>query len=187
MRALVVSAVLLGACSASKASTPRSSVERKDGIAEAALVDAGAIRACAFDAKDLAPCFEECDRAVALSCRIAAERLERGEGIAHDPSRALHLHERACELREASGCSSAARGYGRGIGVRADRPRQLELLARACMLGDGLSCGMPARAFARGEPAYGVAADPRRATTLRERACLAGIEEACEALADAGL
>jgi TPR repeat protein len=157
----------------------------KDDVSASAN-DAGAPRACTFDAKDLAPCYEDCDRGVALACRLAADRLEHGgDGILHDPSRAVMLNERACELRDALGCTTAARLRGRGVGVRVDRLRQIELLARACNLGEGSACTIAARAFARGEPEKGVVADPGRAKTLWERACVAGVEEACATLDEA--
>lgn len=152
--------------------------------------DAGAPRACAEGSDEdggagasVAPCVEDCDRGIALACRVAAERLERHE---HDPGRAVALLERACSLGDAAGCAGAARLVGRGVGTRPDRARQIELLSRACLLGDGLACAAPTRVFTLGDERAGIAKDPRRAASLREKACLAGIEEACEALADAG-
>ncbi len=151
--------------------------------ATSASSDAGAPRVCTFDVKDLAPCYEDCDRGVALACRLAADRLEHGgDGVPRDPSRAVTLDERACELRDALGCTNAARLRGRGVGVRVDRGRQIELLARACSLGEGSACAVAARAFAKGEPEKGVEKDPARAKTLWERACVAGVEEACATL-----
>jgi len=142
----------------------------------------GAPRACLHDAKDLAPCVEDCDRRLVFACTVLASRTERGDGAPRDLTRAVHLHERACELHDAASCVSAARMHAAGAGVPPSRARQVELLATACKLGDALACSMPARALASGN---GVPRDERRATELWERACTAGIASACEAI-DAG-
>lgn len=186
MRAIFLMVAPLVAACASRGPSATGGRELGRGArddAASASADAGAPRVCAFDAKDLAPCYEDCDRGVALACRLAAERLERGgDGVLHDPSRAVTLHERACDLRDALGCTTAARLRGRGVGVRVDRARQIELLARACSLGEGPACATAARALAKGEPDKGVVQDPSRAKTLWERACVAGVEEACATL-----
>src|SRR4051812_22943010 len=80
--------------------------EPGDGVAPP---DAGALSACTHDARDLAPCSAECDRGIATGCTTLALRIERGDGIPKDLTRAVMLHERACELRDAAACVSAAR------------------------------------------------------------------------------
>ena len=142
----------------------------------APLVDAGAARVCMHDTKDLAPCVEDCDRGIAFACTVVAQRLERGEGVAQDLTRAVRLHERACELRDATSCVSAARMHASGRGVPPSRLRQIELLGVACTLGDAHACSIPAKAFATGT---GVARDERRAADLWQRGCAAGDEAAC--------
>jgi len=147
--------------------------------------DAGAVRPClhdARDAKDLAACGEECDRGIASSCTLLAQRLERGDGIALDLPRAVRLEERACEvLQDPGACVNAARMHAEGRGVPPSRARQIELLAAACTLGDPFACVVPARALATGS---GVVRDPRRATDLWQRACAGGVERACEAIGE---
>jgi len=141
--------------------------------------DASAPRVCTFDAKDLAPCAEDCDRGIGFACTVVASRLERGDGAPRDLPRAVRLHERACELRDAAACVSAARMYASGSGVPPSRSRQVELLGVACLLGDALACALPAKAFASGN---GVARDEARARELWQRACAGGVESACEAV-----
>lgn len=156
--------------------TPRSAA---DGAA-----DAGALRVCSREAKDALPCAEECDRGIASSCAVLATRTEHGAGVPRDLTRAVMLHERACELKDSGSCTIAARMHASGTGVPPSRAKQLDLLSHACLLGDPIACALPARAFASGA---GVMRDERRARELWQRACGGGVESACEALGDAGL
>ena len=149
----------------------------------ASTADAGTgPRICMHDAKDVAPCTEDCDRGIASGCNVIAARSERGDGTPRDLTRAVRHYERACDLREPSSCVSAARMHASGAGVPPSRLRQVELLAAACLLGDALACSVPAKAYASGN---GVARDERRATELWGRACTSGVSSACEAI-DAG-
>lgn len=152
------------------------------GGSSSSIADAGGPRVCMHDATDLAPCAEDCDRGIAFACTVLASRTERGDGVPRDLTRAVHLHERACELRDPASCVSAARMQASGSGVPPNRARQVELLAAACKLGDALACAVPANAFAKGT---GVPRDDRRASELWERACAGGVASACEHL-DAG-
>jgi len=180
--------LVLVAASACSPSTPEARSPGLTGEASAVVPDGGegdasaAPRICMHDAKDLAPCTEECDRGIAVACTVLALRVERGDGSPRDITRAVRLHERACELRDAGSCVSAARMHASGAGVPPSRARQVELLAVACKLGDALACSLPAKAFANGT---GVPHDERRATELWERACAGGVPSACEAI-DAG-
>ena len=142
-------------------------------------VEAGAPRICVYDAKDLAPCSEDCDRGIAFACGVVATRIEHGAGAPKDLTRAVRLHERACELREAASCVAAARMYERGAGVPPSRAKQVDLLGTACTLGDALACAVAAKAFANGT---GVGRDERRAADLLQRACAGGVATACEEL-----
>lgn len=139
------------------------------------------VRACTHDAKDLAPCVEDCDRGIVFACTVVAGRVERGDRAPLDPTRALRLHERSCELGDASSCVSAARMHAVGSGAPPSRARQIELLGRACMQGDVLACAVPAKAFDAGS---GVPRDARRATELWQRACAGGVASACAALGE---
>ena len=147
-----------------------------DGVPGAVPTEAGAPRVCVHDAKNLAPCTEDCDRGIVFACTVVAARTERGDGVVKDLTRAVHLHERACELHDAPSCVSAARMHATGRGVPPSRLRQVELLAVACMLGDAHACSIPAKAFASGT---GVARDERRAAELWQRGCASGDESAC--------
>ena len=154
--------------------------ETADGLSSSmANVEAGAPRICVHDAKDLAPCSEDCDRGIAFACGVVATRIEHGDGAPKDLTRAIRLHERACELRDAASCVAAARMYERGAGVPPSRAKQIELLATACTLGDALACTVAAKAFANGT---GVTRDERRAADLLQRACGGGVATACEEL-----
>lgn len=150
----------------------------------AGIHDDGGVRICIHDAKDFTPCIEDCDRGIASACTLVADRIERGDGVPPDPTRALGFHERACELRDPAACVIAARMFAAGRGVSPNRARQMDLLATACTLGDSAACSVPAKAFAAGA---GVAPDARRAQELLEHACTGGIEAACDALTDAGM
>ncbi len=143
------------------------------------MAPSGVPRACLHDTKDLAPCSEDCDRGIAFACTVMAGRIERGDGVAKDLTRAIHLHERACELRDTSSCITASRMHASGSGVPPSRAKQIELLATACKLGDGTACAVPAKAFTNGT---GVARDERRAADLWQHGCAAGIASACEAI-----
>ena len=151
-----------------------------DGLSSSmSNVEAGAPRICVHDSKDLAPCSEDCDRGIAFACGVVATRIEHGDGAPKDLTRALRLHERACELRDAASCVAAARMYERGAGVPPSRAKQVELLGTACTLGDALACSVAAKAFANGT---GVVRDERRAADLLQRACAGGVATACEEL-----
>ena len=147
------------------------------GGPSSSIAEAGAPRVCLHDAKDLAPCGEDCDRGIAFACTVVAMRIERGDGVPKDLTRAVHLHERACELRDAPSCVSAAHMHAIGNGVPPSRAKQVELLGTACTLGDAHACTVPAKAFAHGS---GVTRDERRAAELWQRACAGGVESACE-------
>lgn len=147
------------------------------GPSSSSAVDSGAIKLCVHGAKDVAPCLEDCDHGIATACALVAARMERGDGVPRDLTRAVRLHERACELRDVASCVSAARMHSSGSGVPPSRAKQIELLEKACMLGDGVACGIAARAFDKGT---GVVRDEARATELWRRACIAGAVGACE-------
>jgi TPR repeat protein len=149
------------------------------GTSPAAGGDAGVPRVCVHDAKDLGPCTEDCDRGIVFACTVIAGRIERGDGVPKDLTRAVVLHERACELRDAASCMSAARMHASGSGVPPSRAKQVELLVHACTLGDAMACVVPAKAFATGS---GVVRDERRAADLWQRACAGGVASACEKL-----
>lgn len=190
-RGAVVLGVLLGASGvvgggvacggarggAAGASAPGTGTADANGSADAGASEA--LRACTHEAKDFAPCIEDCNRGIAFGCAIAAGRFERGEAL--DLTRSVHMYERACELRDAAACVSAARMHASGHGVPPSRARQVELLATACALGDALACAIPAKAYAKGS---GVPKDERRAKDLRERACAGGAQDACDAIDD---
>jgi hypothetical protein len=149
---------------------------RAEGEASSPVVDAGAMKVCTHDAKDLSPCSDDCDRGISFACTVVALRFERGDGVAKDLTRAVRLHERACELRDVASCSTAARMHASGAGVPPSRVRQLDLLDKACALGDGAACAVGARAYENGT---GVPRDEHRARELRQRACASGVETAC--------
>lgn len=173
---------LVAACASRPGASPgRSSGDSPEVTSVAATADAGAPQGCLHDATDLAPCAEECDRGIASSCDLLATRAERGDGVPRDLTRAVVLHERACELKEAAACVSAARMHAAGTGVPPSRAKQVELLGVACRLGDTLACAIPAKAYATGN---GVTKDEQRARELWERACLGGDQVACEAIAE---
>jgi len=170
--------VLFVACGGRR--TPSSANEPAQvGTTTSTPGDAGAltVRACIHGAKDLTPCGEDCDRGIASGCAILAEDAER----AKSPTRAVVLHERACELKEASACVSAARMHAAGSGVPPSRKKQIDLLETACRLGDGFACSVPAKAYATGN---GVARDEQRAHDLWQRACAAGVEQGCEEIGE---
>ena len=173
--------VVASACApAQRADGPRASSTAGGPSADvAAEAEAGALRPCTHGAKDLTPCSEDCERGIAFACALVATRIERGDGVPKDLTRAVVLHERGCELRDAASCVSAARMHASGSGVPPNRAKQVELLAKACELGDAPSCAVPAKAFANGN---GVPRDERRAAELWQRACAAGVATACEAL-----
>lgn len=151
-----------------------------EGGPSSSMADAGAMKVCTHDTQELAPCAEDCDRGISSACTLAASRVERGgEGIPKDLTRAVRLHERACELRDIGSCVTAARMHASGAGVPPNRARQLDLLDKACQLGDGSSCSAAAKAFENGA---GVPRDERRAHELWQRACASGVQTACEAL-----
>ncbi len=153
-------------------------------LSASSLADGGNARVCTHDGKDVAPCAEDCDRGLASGCALLAARVEHGDRVPMDLTRAVVLYERARELRDAPSCVSASRMHASGAGVPPSRTRQLDLLSKACVGGDATSCVQAAKAFARG---VGVPRDERRAAELWQRACTGGIESACDALGDAGL
>lgn len=154
----------------------------EEGGLPPATLDAGAMNVCTHDAKDLAPCADDCDRGLAFGCTVVAQRVERGDGVPRDLTRVVRLHERACELRDIASCVSAARMHASGAGVPPSRGKQLELLGSACALGDGAACATAARAFADGA---GARRDEARARDLWERACAGGVASACEEIEQA--
>lgn len=171
---------LSGVCAAARSSTRSTGplADTSAGGPSSSIADAGAMRACMHDAKDLAPCTEDCDRGIAFACTLIAGRAERGDGVPKDLTRVAHLYERACELRDVASCITAARMHASGSGVPPSRARQVDWLERACALGDGTACVIAAKAFDGGA---GVPHDERRADELWRKACVAGVTSACEA------
>lgn len=150
-----------------------------EGGPSASIADAGAMKVCTHDTKDLTPCSDDCDRGLSFACVVLASRVERGDGVPRDLTRVVRLHERACELRDVASCVSAARMHASGAGVPPSRIRQLELLDKACTLGDGTACVIAAKAYTNGT---GVPVDERRAHDLWQRACANGVATGCEAI-----
>ncbi|MBX3186215.1 MAG: sel1 repeat family protein [Labilithrix sp.] len=180
-RGALVIALVIGCGAPARAPDARDPLAKASPGGAAAERAEGAPRACTHDVEDLAPCAEECDRAIAFSCTVLAARVERGDRVPRDLTRAVRIHERACELRDAASCVNAARMYASGAGVPPSRAKQIELLGAACMLGDAFACAVPAKAFASGN---GVARDPRRAEELWQHACAGGVESACASLGE---
>ncbi len=178
LSALAVALVCAASCTPARSGTNVEGphADTTAGGPSPSIADAGAPRACMHDAKDFTPCSEDCDRGIAFACTIVAMRIERGDGAPKDLTRAVRLHDRACELRDAPSCVSAARMHAIGSGVPPSRAKQVELLGNACTLGDAHACAVPAKAFANGT---GVTRDERRAADLWQRACAGGIESAC--------
>lgn len=148
-----------------------------EGGPSSSIADAGAMKVCTHDTKDLTPCSDDCDRGISSACVVLAAKVERGDGAPRDLTRVVRLHERACELRDVASCVGAARMWGSGAGVPPSRVRQLELLDKACSLGDGAACVTAAKAYANGT---GVPPDERRAHDLWQRACANGVSTGCE-------
>ena len=168
----IAAVLVLAACGgAGRAATPSAPVGPATTTSTMAA-DAGVLVLCVPDGKDTAPCAEECNRGIASSCEILADRIST-----HEPARAVALHERACDLRDPAACVAAARMHGAGRGVVPDRKRQVELLVAACNLGDTTSCSSAARALST---AAGVPQDDARARALWQRACLGGDASSCE-------
>lgn len=171
--------LLLAGCTPAepKSVTPGPLADPSAGGPSASIAEGGAPRACVHDAKDVTPCNEDCDRGIAFACTVVAGRAERGDGVPKNATRAVVLHERACELRDASSCVTAARMHASGSGVPPNRGKQVELLAAACKLGDGAACAVSAKALANGA---GVPRDDRRAVELWLLGCAVGNAAACE-------
>jgi hypothetical protein len=174
--AALVALVACGGAAKSSSSSSGGTAETIGHPADAPNDAGGAApRVCLRESKDPMPCSEECERGIAASCVILAQRSH--------PTFSVRLYERACELRDAPACVSAAKMHATGQGITPNRPKQMELLEKACFLGQAESCSTPARAFSTGN---GVPRDERRAHELWERGCGGGIETACDALGDAG-
>jgi TPR repeat protein len=109
-------------------------------------------------------------------CLDLAGRLQHGEGIAADPSRALALYEKVCAAELFEACGLAGWAHESGQGVLQDGARAATLYARGCDGGDLYSCENLSRLLAEGRL---VAKDHARSLALAHKACDAGRLAAC--------
>ncbi|MDP2345716.1 MAG: hypothetical protein Q8O67_32535 [Deltaproteobacteria bacterium] len=75
-------------------------------------------------------------------CRMYADRLAKGEGVAQDEAAAAALYIDTCETEPPFGCDEGAKALFDGRGVAKDEQRGLALLAAACAKRDKTSCAL---------------------------------------------
>jgi TPR repeat protein len=144
----------------------------------------------ACDAEHEAGCYELGD---------VAQAYLSGTGAAKDVARAAALFQRACDHGGASACPGLGDLYASGKGVPKDAGRAAAAYKRACDhgfvydlsgsalqmacdSGSGAACRQLSHLLSRGAKEKGVAKDEAGAARLMERACDAGIAEACSDL-----
>jgi TPR repeat protein len=123
-----------------------------------------------------------------------AKAYQSGSGVSKDVARGAALFVRACENGEGSACDDLGDLYASGKGVPKDSAKAAAAykkacdhgfvydlspaaLQTACDSGSGAACKQLAYRATMGE--RGVAKDEARAEKMNERACDAGIAEAC--------
>lgn len=107
---------------------------------------------------------DACEKNDFRACHELGVAYADGERVSVDEPRATALYRKSCEGGYAHGCYEWGTSHYSGVGIPKNEARGIEFYRRAC-------------AFARGA---GVAKDPKRAQTFREKACLLEEEGSCE-------
>lgn len=119
---------------------------------------------------------ENCEGGEPRSCVMRGVAYETGRGVDKaEAGWAEHYYQQACYSELNVGCHDLA-----VLKLKDERPEEraggLQLLEGTCARGFGPSCNDYGRLLAQGQ---GVPADAKRAATLFERACRAGVAQAC--------
>jgi TPR repeat protein len=94
---------------------------------------------------------EDCRCGDMISCRAIGSVYLRGRGTSPNPTRAVELLTRTCDLNDAPACSELAYAYAIGAGVARDAARAKSLLQRACTLRYGEACTLLGRSLVVGD------------------------------------
>lgn len=128
--------------------------------------------------QEIARLFEAgCDAGDLLACSQFGFRLELGEGVDLDVSRAQDLYRRACTGGEPQGCSYLGEIYRSGLGVPPDPDQAAHFFTLGCEGNDPYACVTLGDILSEGR---GVERDVPRAIVALERACGLGDPEACD-------
>ena len=134
------------------------------------------------DDAQIAALFEAaCTGGDLLGCSQFGFRLELGQGVGLDVSRAADLYRRACDGGEPQGCSYLGEIYRSGLGARPDMAEALRLFDLGCAGNDPYACVTLGDILSEGR---GIPRDVPRALIVLDRACTLGDPEACD-MADA--
>ncbi len=104
-----------------------------------------------------------CDAGDVTACNRFAIKLQKGEYVLRDDTRAAELFEKACTGGVGEGCASLGVVYQRGRGVKRDSARALTLFEQGCERGAMDGCTRLGLQYQRGA---GVTKDFARAATL---------------------
>jgi uncharacterized protein len=117
-----------------------------------------------------------CAGKVPDACAELAVVKATGRGTETDVAGAKPLAERACDTGSSVGCTAQGALLVKDAGDAADKGAAVEAFERACTLqGSQASAWSCARVAYLHEIGFGVARDPKKAATLYERACEAGL------------
>lgn len=123
------------------------------------------------DPKKAMAAFEKgCAMGSARACDSAGFMALNGLAGPKDAARALKMYVKGCEGGDFGACTNAGFLYagGGGAGVQRDDQKALQYASRACFGGNATACG---NAGYKVELGQSVAANPKMALTLYERAC----------------
>lgn len=107
------------------------------------------------------------------ACALLAFRLERGEGgYPLDRAKAAGLYRHACDLDEDVGCVGYGRALLAGWAGKPDPERAVLVWTSACARGKKLGCAVLGKLLVK-------VGRPHEAGLLYRRACVLGLQEAC--------
>jgi len=118
-------------------------------------------------------CEQPCARGDGNACGILGAALRSGEQISKNPTAAIQVQARACELGHATSCYRLSRQIPQ---------RRHALLERGCALGSGKACFKMGWIYSKGD---GVPQDLNKAFIAYNQGCAAGWHSACVSLGKA--
>jgi len=90
--------------------------------------------------RDIATLQELCTRNITKYCNRLGHRYQSGQGVARNPSKALKLYQKSCDLKSYNGCFLVGSFYNSAKGIKKNRQKAKHFYEKSCNLGGSNGC-----------------------------------------------